>query len=281
METIELTNGLKMPVVGYGVFQITDEATCIEAVKNAIQVGYRLIDTAQSYGNERAVGLGIKAAGVPRGELFITTKVWISNAGYQKAYDSVKVSLATMQLDYLDLVLIHQPYSDYYGTYRALIQLYQEGYVKAIGVSNFYPDRLVDLALYQSLAPMVNQIEINPFHQQHQAVEINTDYHVKVQAWAPLAEGKQQIFEHPLLTTIGNQYGKSVAQVILRWCLQRQIVPLVKTVHLHRMQENLDIFDFQLSEQDMELIATIDQKNSAFFDHQDPKTVARLAQLVR
>lgn len=281
MEYVTLNNGIKMPSVGFGVFQITDKEECINTVLNAIDVGYRLIDTAQSYGNEEAVGEAIAKSPVNREELFITTKVWISNAGYDKAKKSIEDSLKKMKLDYLDLVLIHQPLNDYYGTYRAMEDLYKEGKIKAIGVSNFYPDRLVDLTLFNRITPAVNQIEVNPFHQQLEAQEVNKKYGVQLQAWAPFAEGRNGIFDNPVLKTIGDKYGKSVAQVILRWLLQRGIVPLSKTVSKERMLQNIDIFDFELNEDDMNKIYALDKKESSFFNHQEASSVEMLASLIR
>ena len=281
MEYVTLNNGIKMPSVGFGVFQITDKEECIKTVLNAIDVGYRLIDTAQSYGNEEAVGEAIAKSPVNREELFITTKVWISNAGYDKAKKSIEDSLKKMKLDYLDLVLIHQPLNDYYGTYRAMEDLYKEGKIKAIGVSNFYPDRLVDLTLFNRITPAVNQIEVNPFHQQLEAQEVNKKYGVQLQAWASFAEGRNGIFDNPVLKTIGDKYGKSVAQVILRWLLQRGIVPLSKTVSKERMLQNIDIFDFELNEDDMNKIYALDKKESSFFNHQEASSVEMLASLIR
>lgn len=281
MEYVTLNNGIKMPSVGFGVFQITDKEECIRVVLDAIDVGYRLIDTAQSYGNEEAVGEAIAKSSVPREELFITTKVWISNGGYEKAKTSIESSLKKMKLDYLDLVLIHQPLNDYYGTYRAMEELYKEGKIKAIGVSNFYPDRLVDLALFNDVTPAVNQIEVNPFHQQIIAHEFNIKYGVQLQAWAPFAEGRNGVFDNPVLKTIGDKHGKSVAQVILRWLLQRGIVPLAKTVNKERMLENIDIFNFELNEDDMNKIAALDKKESSFFNHQEVSSVEMLANLIR
>ena len=281
MEYVQLNNGIKMPCVGFGVFQIQDEDECIKVVLDAIEAGYRLIDTAQSYGNEEAVGKAIAKTTVPRAELFITTKVWITNAGYEKARASIAESLQKMQLDYLDLVLIHQPLNDYYGTYRAMIDLYKEGKIKAIGVSNFYPDRLVDLSLFNEISPAINQIEVNPFHQQIDAQKVNQKYHVQVEAWAPFAEGKNNIFTNPQLKEIGDKYNKSIGQVILRWLVQRGIVPLAKTVRKERMLENINIFDFELSAEDMIKIESIDRKESSFFNHQEASSVERLAQLVR
>lgn len=281
MEYVGLNNGVKMPVIGFGVFQITDKEECERVVLDAIDVGYRLIDTAQAYGNEEAVGEAIAKSSVPREELFITTKVWISNSGYEKAKASIESSLKKMKLDYLDLVLIHQPVNDYYGTYRAMQDLYKEGKIKAIGVSNFYPDRLVDLALFNEIKPAVNQIEINPFHQQLDAQTYNQKYNVQLQAWAPFAEGKNGMFENQDLKTIGEKYNKSVAQVILRWLLQRGIVPLAKTVNKQRMLQNIDVFNFKLSEDDMNKISSLDKKESSFFNHQEASAVEMLASLVR
>lgn len=281
MEYVSLNNGVKMPAVGFGVFQITDKEECERVVLDAIDVGYRLIDTAQAYGNEEAVGEAIAKSLVPREELFITTKVWISNSGYEKAKASIESSLKKMKLDYLDLVLIHQPVNDYYGTYRAMQDLYKEGKIKAIGVSNFYPDRLVDLALFNEVKPAVNQIEVNPFHQQLDAQTSNQKYNVQLQAWAPFAEGKNGMFENQDLKTIGEKYNKSVAQVILRWLFQRGIVPLAKTVNKERMLQNIDVFNFELSEDDMNKIASLDKKESSFFNHQEASSVEMLASLVR
>lgn len=281
MQSVILNNGIQMPAAGFGVFQIPDETQCMQTVCQAIEAGYRLIDTAQSYGNEIAVGKAIRASGISRQELFITTKIWISNAGETQAYSSVLESLEKMQLDYLDLVLIHQPVNDYYGSYRALTKLYKQGIVRAIGVSNFYPDRLADLALFNEVTPAVNQIEINPFHQQIDAQKINEKYHVQLQAWAPFAEGRNGMFTNPVLTEIGSRYGKSVGQVILRWLIQRGIVPLAKTVRKERMQENLNIFDFSLTAEEMQLIASMDRQESSFFDHRQAASVEILAGLVR
>ncbi|NFL87890.1 aldo/keto reductase [Clostridium botulinum] len=281
MEYVTLNNGIKMPKVGFGVFQITDKEECTKVVLDAINAGYRLIDTAQAYGNEEAVGEAILKSPVHREELFITTKVWVSNAGYEKAKESIKESLKKMKLDYWDLVLIHQPVSDYYGTYRAMEDLNKEGKIRAIGVSNFYPDRLVDLALFNEVTPAVNQIEINPFHQQLIAQEVNSKYGVQLQAWAPFAEGKNGMFDNLTLKSIGDKYDKSVAQVILRWLLQRGIVPLSKTVNKERMKQNIDIFNFELSEDDMNTISALDKKESSFFNHQEASSVEMLASLSR
>ncbi|MBU3137651.1 aldo/keto reductase [Clostridium gasigenes] len=281
MEYVNLNNGIKMPSVGFGVFQITDKEECIKVVLDAIDAGYRLIDTAQSYGNEEAVGEAIAKSSVPREDLFITTKVSISNGGYDKAKKSIESSFKKMKLDYLDLVLIHQPLNDYYGTYKAMENLYKEGKIKAIGVSNFYPDRLVDLALFNEVTPAVNQIEINPFQQQLIAQEFNSKYGVQLQAWAPFAEGRNGMFNIPVLKTIGDKYDKSVAQVILRSLLQRGIVPLAKTVNKERMLQNIDIFNFKLNEDDMNKISALDKKESSFFNHQEASSVEMLANLIR
>lgn len=281
MEYVTLNNGIKMPKVGFGVFQITDKEECIKIVLDAIDARYRLIDTAQAYGNEEAVGEAILKSPVSRENLFITTKVWISNAGYEKAKVSIEDSLKKMKLDYLDLVLIHQPVSDYYGTYRAMKDLSKEGKIKSIGVSNFYPDRLVDLALFNEVTPAVNQIEINPFHQQLIAEEVNNKYGVQLQGWAPFAEGKNGMFDNPILKSIGDKYSKSVAQVILRWLLQRGIVPLSKTVNKERMKQNIDIFNFELSENDINKISALDKKESSFFNHQEASSIEMLASLIR
>ena len=281
MEFVTLNNGLKMPKVGFGVYQIKNQKQCKQAVLDAIDAGYRLIDTAQSYGNEEAVGKAIQETSVPRSELFITTKVWISNYGYEKAKASVEESLKKMQLDYIDLVLLHQPFNDYYGAYKALVDLYKEGKIKAIGVSNFYPDRLVDLAIFSDVKPAVNQVEVNVFHQQIEAQTYNEKYEVQMEAWAPFAEGRNNMFTNPELKAIGDKYGKSIAQVILRWLVQRGIVPLAKSVKKERMQENINIFDFELSDEDMAVIAKMDKKESSFFDHYDASTVEMIAGLNR
>ena len=265
METVTLNNGVKMPKAGFGVFQVKDEEECTRSVLDAIDAGYRLIDTAQSYGNEEAVGKAIAQTSVPREELFLTTKVWISNYGYEKAKQSVLDSLEKMGLDYIDLVLLHQPFKDYYGAYRALEDLYKEGKIRAIGVSNFYPDRLVDLCLDAEIVPAVNQIEVNVFHQQIDAQKWNEKYGVNVEAWAPFAEGRNNMFSNPVLQEIGDQYHKSIAQVILRWLVQRNIVPLAKSVKKERMEQNIDIFDFELSGEDMKKIEALDEKTSSFF----------------
>ena len=279
MEYITLNNGVKMPKVGFGVYQVTDQNECRQAVLDAIDVGYRLIDTAQAYGNEEAVGEAIKMSGVDRKDLFITTKVWISNYGYEKAKMSVEESLKKMQLDYLDLVLLHQPFNDYYGAYQALVDLYKEGKIKAIGVSNFYPDRLVDMAIFSEVTPAINQVEVNVFHQQKEAQVYNEKYGVQLEAWAPFAEGRNNMFSNLELKAIGEKYGKTVAQVILRWLVQRNIVPLSKSVKKSRMEENINIFDFELSKEDMDKISEMDKKESSFFSHYDHSIVEMIAGL--
>ena len=281
MEFVTLNNGVKMPKVGFGVYRIKDHKQCKQALLDAIDAGYRLIDTAQSYGNEEAVGKAIQETSVPRNELFITTKVWVANYGYDKTKASVEESLKKMQLDYIDLVLLHQPFNDYYGAYKALVDLYKEGKIKAIGVSNFYPDRLVDLVLYSEVKPAVNQVEVNVFHQQIEAQTYNEKYGVQMEAWAPFAEGRNNMFTNPELKAIGDRYGKTVAQVILRWLVQRGIVPLAKSVKKERMQENINIFDFELNYEDMEIIESMNRNKSCFFDHYNAATVEMIAGLDR
>ena len=280
MEYVTLNNGLKMPVLGFGVFQIPKEET-EKCVLDAIEVGYRLFDTAQSYGNERAVGNAIKASGLDRSEFFITTKLWISEQGYEKAKKSIEGSLERLQMDYVDLLLIHQPFGDYYGTYRAMEELYNEGKLKAIGVSNFYSDRLIDLIKFNKVVPMVNQVETHPFHQQIEANEIMKKYGVQIQAWAPFAEGKNDLFSNEVLVNIGNKYNKSSAQVTLRYLIQRGISVLPKSIKKERMQQNFDVFDFELSQEDMDAILKLDQPVSSFFDHADPAMVERLTGYTR
>ncbi|MCD8028485.1 MAG: aldo/keto reductase [Erysipelotrichaceae bacterium] len=273
MEYVTLNNGIKMPKVGYGVYQVTDLKQCEQSVVDAIEAGYRLIDTAQSYNNEEAVGNAIQRCGVDRSELFITTKVWVTSYGYDKTKASVEDSLKKLQLDYIDLVLLHQPFNDYYGAYKALEDLYKEGKIKAIGVSNFYPDRLVDLALNTEITPAINQIEVNVFHQRELDKTYNEKYNVQLEAWAPFAEGRNNMFSNPDLKAIGDKYDKSIAQVILRCLYQRDIVSLAKSVKKSRMQENIDIFDFELSDEEMKFISTMDKQESSFFSHYDPAIV--------
>ncbi|WP_120951167.1 aldo/keto reductase [Helicobacter sp. L8] len=270
MEYISLNNQVKMPLLGLGVFQIPD-SECEKVVLEAIEMGYRLFDTAQMYGNEAGLGRALKKTSVPREELFITTKVWFSNAGEQKAKASVEKSLAKMQLDHLDLVLVHQPFNDYYGTYRALETLHKEGKIRAIGVSNFYPDRLADLIAFNEIPPAINQIEINPFFQRHPEQEFMQKHQVQPQAWSPFAQGKSGIFKHPILQQIAKKHHKTPAQVILRWLLQRQISVVFKSAKKERIVENGQIFDFRLDSEDLAQIATIDTRQSVFFDHREPK----------
>ncbi len=277
MQQVVLNNGLAMPILGFGVFQIPDYAECERCVDDALEVGYRSIDTAAAYRNEEAVGNAIRRSGLPREELFITTKLWIQDAGYESAKKAFETSLNKLQLDYLDLYLIHQPYGDVYGAWRAMEELYQSGRVKAIGVSNFQPDRLIDLILHNQVAPAVNQIETHPFHQQVDAQAFMQQHGVQIESWGPFAEGKHNIFNHEQLVAIGNQYDKSAAQVTLRWLIQRDVVVIPKTARRERMAQNLAVFDFELSADDMTAIAALDTKESSFFDHRDPAMVMRLA----
>lgn len=280
MEYVTLNNGVKMPLLGYGVYQVTKEE-CEACVLDAIKIGYRLIDTAQSYFNEEAVGNAIEKCGVPREELFITTKVLISNYGYDKTRESVLNSMKKLKVDYLDLVLLHQPFSDYYGAYHALEDLYKEGKLRSIGVSNFYPDRLSDICAFNEIIPQINQVETNPFNQQIEAQENMIKNKVQIEAWAPFGEGRNNMFNNPVLKKISDKYQKSVAQVILRWLTQRGVVALAKSVNLNRIQENFTIFDFKLSDDDMNTIKELDTKNSLFFNHQDPNTVDMFVELIK
>lgn len=280
MMYVELNNGVKMPILGYGVFQIANQEECERCVLDAIEVGYRLIDTAQSYFNEEAVGNAIEKCSVSREELFITTKVWIDNYGYDKTKASVLESIKKLKVDYLDLVLLHQPFGDYYGSYRALEELYKEGKIRAIGVSNFYPDRLSDICAFNEITPQVNQVETNPLNQQIRAQENMKKNNVQIEAWAPFGEGRTNMFKNSTLEKIGEKYQKSVAQVILRWLIQRGVVALAKSTHIERMQENFEIFDFELTHEEMELIKTLDTGNSLFFSHQDPGTVDFFVELI-
>ncbi|MGG4128585.1 aldo/keto reductase [Paenibacillus illinoisensis] len=273
MEYVTLNNGVQMPILGYGVYQIPDQDECEKCVLDAISVGYRSIDTAQAYRNEEAVGRAIKKSGVPREEFFITTKVWISNAGYEKAKASIEESLRKLQLDYLDLLLIHQPFSDYYGTYRAMEEYYKAGKIRAIGVSNFYPDRYIDLVQFSEVVPAVNQVETHVFNQQNKAHDIMKKYNTQIESWGPFAEGRNDLFTNATLQEIGDQYNKSTAQVALRFLIQRGVVVIPKTVNKDRMEQNLNVFDFQLTAQDMEKITALDTEQSAFFSHYDPQTV--------
>jgi diketogulonate reductase-like aldo/keto reductase len=276
MQKVALNNGLEMPILGFGVFQVTDLKECERSVIDAIQVGYRLIDTAASYENEEAVGKAIKRSGVTRQEIFVTTKLWLADAGYEKTKRAFDRSLKRLSLDYLDLYLIHQPYGDVYGSWRAMEDLYREGRIRAIGVSNFYPDRLMDLILHNEVVPAVNQIETHPFHQQIDAQKFLKENNVQMESWGPFAEGRNNIFKNEVLGAIAGKHGKTVAQVILRWLTQRGIVAIPKSVRKERMTENLAVFDFILGAEDMKAIAALDSGQSAFFDHRDPAVVKRL-----
>jgi len=273
MQTVKLNNGVEVPILGFGVFQITDSAECERSVVNAIQAGYSHIDTAASYQNEDAVGRGIKQSGVAREKLFITTKLFIQRNGYDGARKSFDNSLKRLQLDYIDLYLIHQPYGDVYGEWRAMEELYQQGKIRAIGVSNFHPDRIMDLMIHNKITPAVNQIEVNPFQQQIETQKFLQDNTVMVEAWAPFAEGKNNIFQNEILLSIAAKHNKSVAQIVLRWVVQRGIIALAKSTRKERMLENISVFDFELSAEDLAAIATLDTKTSSFFDHRNPEMV--------
>lgn len=279
MNYVTLENGVKMPQLGYGVYQVTKEE-CERCVLDALKVGYRLFDTAQSYFNEEEVGNAIVKSGVSREEFFLTSKVWIDHYGYEECRKSVLESLRKLKTDYIDLMLLHQPFSDYYGAYRALEDLYDEGKIKAIGISNFYPDRMVDLASFTRIKPMINQIEIHPYHQQVFSKEWHDKYGVQLEAWAPFGEGRKNMFELSELKEIGDKYGKTVAQVILRWHLQRGIVVIPKSTHLERMKENFNVFDFELAQEDMDVISKLDKNESSFFSHQDPSIVEWFGKLI-
>ena len=272
MKTVSLRNGIIMPMIGYGVYQV-DPAECERCVSDALKVGYRMIDTAQAYHNEEGVGAAVAKSGIPRNELFIVSKIWISNYGYEKAKASIDESLRKLGTDYLDLMLLHQPFCDRYGAYRALEEAYKEGKLRAIGVSNFYPDHLIDIASNVEIPPMVNQVETHVFDQQIVAQKYMEEYGCHIMAWGPLAEGRNNFFTNPVLEEIGKKYGKSVAQVALRWLLQRGVIIIPKSVHVERMEQNLDILDFTLSDEDMAKIAKLDTGKSLFFDHHDPEVV--------
>lgn len=279
METIHLNNGVEMPLEGFGVFQVTDYDVCRKSVLDAIGSGYRLIDTAAAYMNEEAVGEAIKESGVNRNDLFITTKLWTQDASYDGAKKAFETSLENLGLDYLDLYLIHQPVGDYYGAYRAMEELYKEGRVRAIGVCNFYPDRLTDLAIHAEVIPAVNQVELHPFFQQEKAIRNMKELGIQPEAWGPFAEGKHGIFTHPVLTAIGEKYGKSAAQVALRWNVQRGVVVIPKSIHRDRMEQNIDIWDFSLSDEDMAEIAKLDIGHSEIVDHSDPAFIRMISTL--
>jgi 2,5-diketo-D-gluconate reductase A len=279
--TVTLNNGVRMPLLGFGVFQIADLAECERAVAEALSAGYRLLDTAASYGNEEAVGNAIPRSGLPREELFITTKLWIADAGYDKTRRAFDRSMQRLQLETLDLYLIHQPIGDVYGAWRAMEELYREGRVRAIGVSNFAPDRVMDFLMHHEIAPAVDQIETHPFHQQVEAQKFLQENGIQIESWGPFAEGKNDIFHNPLLRSIGEKHGKSIAQVIIRWLTQRGVVAIPKSVHAKRMAENFNVFDFELTPDEMSSIATLDTGTSSFFDHRDPAMVKWLSEARR
>ncbi|WP_341278686.1 aldo/keto reductase [Paenibacillus sp. FSL H8-0537] len=273
MQKVILNNGVEMPILGFGVFQIADQTECEQSVYDAITAGYRLIDTAASYLNEEAVGRAIKRSGVAREELFITTKLWVQDAGYERTKRAFEKSLERLQLDYLDLYLIHQPFGDVHGSWRAMEELNREGKSRAIGVSNFHPDRLIDLIIHNEVAPAVNQVETHPFNQQIESAAFMKENHVQIQSWAPFAEGKNNLFQNEVLVSIAEKYNKSVAQVVLRWLTLRDVVVIPKSVRKERLIENFNCFDFELTQEDMEAISRLDTKQSLFFSHRDPEMV--------
>lgn len=276
MENFILSNGVKMPVLGYGVYQVEPDE-CERCVSDAVEAGYRLIDTAQAYGNEEGVGNAVKKSGIKREDFFIVTKVWISNAGYENAKKSIETSLSKLQTDYIDLLLIHQPFNDYYGTYRAMEEYYEKGLLKAIGVSNFYPDRFIDLSHFVKIKPMVNQMETHVFNQQKKLHEILKENKCQLMSWGPFAEGKNDFFNNPVLVSIGSKYGKTSAQTALRYLIQKNIVVIPKSIRKERMLENINVFDFTLSNEDMAAIEQLDTGNSLFFSHYDPEFVKFIA----
>lgn len=273
MQTVKLNNNVEMPILGFGVYQVPDHNECERVVSEAMETGYRLIDTAQAYFNEEAVGKAIKNSGVDRKDIFLVTKVWVSNGGYEKAKASIDESLRKLQTDYIDLILIHQPFNDYYGTYRAMEEAYENGKTRAIGVSNFYPDRFVDLSHFCKIQPMINQVETHVFQQQKTAKEIMKKHNTQIMSWGPFAEGKNNYFHNETLTEIGQKYGKSVAQVALRFLTQEDVVVIPKSTHKNRMEENFDIFDFELAEDDLNKIRALDTGKSLFCDHYSPEFV--------
>jgi 2,5-diketo-D-gluconate reductase A len=279
MQKVILNNGVEMPILGFGVYQIQDPNECEQSVYDAIMAGYRLIDTAASYLNEESVGRAIKRSGVPREELFITTKLWVQDTGYEPTKKAFERSLERLQLDYLDLYLIHQPFGDVYGSWRAMEELHREGKIKAIGVSNFQSDRLIDLILHNEITPAVNQVETHPFCQQIESAEFMKENNVQIESWGPFAEGRNNMFQNEWLVSIAEKHNKSVAQVVLRWLTQRGVVVIPKSVRKERIVENFNIFDFELSQEDMEKIATLDTKTSLFFSHRDPEVVKRIGTL--
>jgi 2,5-diketo-D-gluconate reductase A len=281
IQKVTLNNSVEMPILGFGVFQVADLKECERAVRDALEVGYRLIDTAASYGNEEAVGKALRASGVPREDLFITTKLWVSGAGYDRTKAAFERSMKKLQLEYLDLYLIHQPYGDVFGSWRAMEELHRAGRIRAIGVSNFHPDRVMDFLLHNEIPPAVNQIETHPFHQQIETQRFLEQNKVQIESWGPFAEGKNGIFQNEVLRSIATKYHKSVAQVIVRWLTQRGVIAIPKSVRKERMAENFSVFDFQLNPEDMAAIATLDTKTSQFFDHRDPEMVKRISTAAR
>lgn len=279
MEYVTLNNGVKMPILGYGVYQVTKDE-CERCVLDALKVGYRSIDTAQSYFNEEEVGNALAKSGIPREEIFLTTKVWIEHYGYENAKKSVEESMRKLKTDYLDLVLLHQPFSDAYGAYRALEELYEAGKIRAIGISNFYTDRMVDFASFNKIKPMVNQVEVHIYNQQKEMKEWADKYGIQMEAWAPFGEGRGGTFDNPAIVEIAEKYGKTPAQIMLRWQIQRGIVVIPKSTHIERMEENFNVFDFTLAEEDMNKIAALDKAESSFFSHQDPKMVEWFVNIV-
>ncbi len=273
MESVELNNEVKMPLLGFGVYQITDQDECEQSVLDALATGYRLIDTAQAYGNEDAVGRAIKKSGISRDELFITTKLWVTDFSEEKAVAAFNESLERLQLDYVDLYLLHQPFGDVHGAWRGLERLYEDGKVRALGVSNFYPDRVQDLILTSTVIPAVNQIETHPYYQRTEDQKFLKDNKIQIESWGPFAEGRNNLFTNETLESIGKKYGKSVAQVVIRWLIQRKVVVIPKSTHKERIIENFDVFDFVLTDEDMKEIAKLDTKESSFFSHRDPETV--------
>ncbi|GFO69487.1 2,5-diketo-D-gluconic acid reductase [Geomonas limicola] len=278
MEKVILNNGVEMPILGFGVYQVPDAEECERSVSEALGVGYRLIDTAAAYLNEVAVGNAVRKSGIAREELFVTTKLWIQDAGYHNTKQAFEKSLNKLQLDYLDLYLIHQPFGDIYGSWRAMEELYRSGKIRAIGISNFHPDRVMDLIVHNEVLPAVNQVEVHPFCQQVDVHKFLDENRVQIESWGPFAEGKNDIFNNDVLRSIGSKYGKTIAQIVLRWLTQRGIVAIPKSVRPERMRENFDVLDFTLSTEDMSAIATLDRKQSSFFDHRDPAMVKWLGE---
>jgi 2,5-diketo-D-gluconate reductase A len=280
MKTIKLNNGIEMPILGFGVYQISEAQECEQSVLDALEVGYRSIDTAAAYQNEEAVGNAIRKSGIARNEIFLTTKLWVSDTGYERTFKAFERSTKKLQTDYLDLFLIHQPYGDIYGTWRALEELNKQGKVKAIGISNFHPDRVIDLILHNNIVPAVNQIETHPYHQQIETQKFLQENKVQIESWGPFAEGRNNLFTNETLSTIGKKHNKSVAQVTLRWLIQRGVVVIPKSAHKKRIFENFNIFDFELSTEDMKTIEMLDTKTSSFFDHRDAEMTKRLCSYI-